>query len=178
LGRGGEPTAQNPSKVRRLLQVSSSKNRDFLERGSMRCVVLMQSSAACYSFCAVQVLAPCLLPSNSRRFACSVCMSKRARTCSSPQREILTGPVRGVVEVKQRYQPVFWCSFRLRSATSASVVLPKRVPTSMPDIAWPPGGPRHIPRLQHINVLKAWKYFRAQSQAPYPEVGMVHSSAP
>ena len=132
--------------MRRLLQVPSSKNKDVLGRGSMRCVVLMQGSAACYSFCAVQVLAPSLLPSNSRMFACSVCMSKRARTSSSPQREILTGPRRGVVEVKQRYEPVFWRSFRLRGAASASVVLLRE---SLPQSLTLRGGPLEAPATFH-----------------------------
>ena len=39
----------------------------------------------------------------SRRFACSVCMSKRARTSSSPGRQVLRGPMRGALEPMQSY---------------------------------------------------------------------------
>jgi len=54
------------------------------------------------------------------------------QACAHLQREILRGPMRGVEEVKQRYVPVFWCSFtacsmntHMYGATTASVVLPR-----------------------------------------------------
>ena len=67
-----------------------------------------------------------------------------------------------IVEVKQRYEPVFWRSFRLRGAASAPVVLLREsLPQSL--IAWrPPGGPCYISRFS--------AHLCAQSQAPYPEV--------